>query len=47
MVGVFMTQLTSYPHIPFRDEAVITAMQSITESYRHKPRKVMGYPIID
>ncbi len=47
MVGVFMTQLTSYRHINFRDEAVITAMQAITESYRNKPRKVMGFSIVD
>ncbi len=47
MVGVFMTQLTSYRHINFRDEAVITAMQAITESFRNKAPKVMGFPILD
>ncbi len=43
MVGVFMTQLTTYRHISFRDDAVNIAIQAITDSYSNKPYKVMGY----
>lgn len=49
MVGVFMAQLTSYPHISFRDDAEITAILSVTESYAtnvNKPPHIQGYPVI-
>ena len=49
LVGVFMAQLTSYPHISFRDDAEITAMLSLSETYANnidKPPLIQGYPVI-
>jgi len=50
MVGVFMAQLTNYPHISFRDYAELTAMLAITESYANRPDMpplVSGYRVIE
>ncbi len=46
MIGIMMTQITSYSHLSVRQEVGVTAMQAITDSYSNKPYPVMGYPIL-
>ena len=43
MIGIMMTQITSYRHLSVRQELGVTAMQSIVESNSNKPYSVMGY----
>ena len=43
MIGIMMTQITSYGHLTVRQDFGVTAMQSIIES--NAP--VIGYPILD
>ena len=43
MIGIMMTQITSYSHLTVRQDMGVTAMQSIIES--NAP--LMGYPVLD
>ncbi len=43
MIGVFMTQITSYRHLNVRPLLGVTATQAIVESYQDQPPTVMGY----
>ena len=43
MIGIMMTQITSYRHLSVRQELGVTAMQSIIDS--NGP--LLGYPILD
>ena len=47
MVGIMMTQITSYSHLTVRQELGVTAMQAIIDSYSNKPFSVRGYPVLD
>lgn len=47
MIGIMMTQITSYSHLNVRQDLGTTAMQSIIDSYSNKPYPVMGYPVLD
>ncbi len=47
MIGIMMTQITSYSHLTVRQELGVTAMQSIIDSYSNKPFAVRGYPVLD
>ncbi len=47
MIGIMMTQITSYSHLSVRQELGVTAMQSIIDSYSNKPYAVSPYRIID
>lgn len=46
MIGVLMTQITSYAHLNVRPDFSTVASQAIVESARHKPPKVMGYQVM-
>ena len=43
MIGIMMTQITSYSHLTVRQELGVTAMQSIIDSYSNKPYSVAPY----
>ncbi len=43
MIGIMMTQITSYRHLSVRQELGVTAMQSIIDSYSNKPYTVSPY----
>ena len=43
MIGIMMTQITSYSHLTVRQELGVTAMQAIIDSNSNKPYSVMGY----
>ena len=43
MIGIMMTQITSYSHLRVRQELGVTAMQAIIDSNSNKPFSVMGY----
>ena len=43
MIGVLMTQITSYSHLTFRKKLAVLATQAITESYRDRRAPVLGY----
>ena len=43
MIGIMMTQITSYSHLTVRQELGVTAMQAIIDSNSNKPFSVMGY----
>jgi CubicO group peptidase (beta-lactamase class C family) len=43
MIGIMMTQITSYSHLTVRQEVGVTAMQAIIDSNSNKPYSVMGY----
>ncbi len=43
MIGIMMTQITSYGHLTVRQELGVTAMQAIIDSNSNKPYSVMGY----
>ena len=45
MLGVLMTQITSYRHINMRVDFSTTASQAIIETHRHNPPTVMGYEV--
>ena len=47
MIGIMMTQITSYNHLTVRQELGVTAMQAIIDSYSNKPFSVRGYPVLD
>ena len=47
MLGIFMTQISSYRHINVRNDFGVTAMQSITDSYAARPYSVAPYPRLD
>ena len=47
MLGIFMTQISSYRHINVRNDFGVTAMQSITDSYAARPYSVSPYPRLD
>ncbi|MCG8413322.1 MAG: beta-lactamase family protein [Pseudomonadales bacterium] len=46
MIGIMMTQITSYRHLNVRQETAVTAMQAIIDSYSNKPYSVKGYEVI-
>jgi len=43
MIGIMMTQITSYSHLTVRQELGVTAMQAIIDSNSNKPYSIMGY----
>ena len=43
MIGVFMTQITSYSHLNVRPLLAVTVTQAIVDSYQGEPPTVMGY----
>lgn len=43
VIGVFMTQITSYSHLNVRPLLGVTVTQAIVESYQNQPPTVMGY----
>ena len=43
MIGIFMTQISSYRHLNVRQLLSVGATQAVTESWRHKPPSVIGY----
>lgn len=47
MIGIMMTQITSYRHMSVRQELGVTAMQSIIDSYSNKPFAVSPYRTLD
>ena len=47
MIGIMMTQITSYGHLRVRQELGVTAMQAIIDSNSNKPYSVMGYQPLD
>lgn len=47
MIGIMMTQITSYRHLNVRQDTGVTAMQAIIDSYSNKPYNVQGYPVLD
>ncbi len=47
MVGILMTQISSYRHINVRNDFGVTAMQSIIDSYAARPHTVAPYPRLD
>ena len=47
MIGIMMTQITSYSHLTVRQDVGVTAMQAIIDSYSNKPFAVRGYPVLD
>ena len=46
MLGIMMTQITSYNHINARQDIGVTAMQSIIDSHSNKPYAVSPYQIL-
>lgn len=47
MIGIMMTQITSYNHLNVRQELGVTAMQAITDSYSARPFVVAPYAKLD
>ena len=47
MIGIMMTQITSYSHLSARQDVGVTAMQSIIDSYSNGPYSVRGYQRLD
>lgn len=47
MIGIMMTQITSYRHLRVRQDLGVTAMQAITDSYSNKPYSVAPYAKLD
>jgi CubicO group peptidase (beta-lactamase class C family) len=47
MIGIMMTQISSYRHLTIRQKLAVMATQAITESYAHETPPVMGYPVKD
>jgi CubicO group peptidase (beta-lactamase class C family) len=43
MIGIMMTQITSYSHLRVRQDLGVVAMQAIIDSNSNKPFPVMGY----
>jgi len=46
MIGIMMTQITSYSHLSVRQDVGVTAMQAIIDSYSNKPYPVAPYRTI-
>ena len=47
MIGIMMTQITSYRHLTVRQDVGVTAMQAIIDSYSNKPYAVAPYARLD
>jgi len=47
MIGIMMTQITSYSHFSARQDVAVTAMQSIIDSYSSGSQSVRGYKTLD
>ena len=47
MIGIMMTQITSYRHLTVRQDVGVTAMQAISDSYSNKPYSVAPYARLD
>ena len=47
MIGIMMTQITSYRHLTVRQDVGVTAMQAIIDSYSNKPYSVAPYARLD
>jgi CubicO group peptidase (beta-lactamase class C family) len=47
MIGIMMTQITTYRHLTVRQDVGVTAMQAIIDSYSNKPYSVAPYRTID
>jgi hypothetical protein len=47
MVGIMMTQITTYRHLTVRQDVGVSAMQAIIDSYSNKPYSVAPYTAID
>lgn len=47
MIGIMMTQISSYRHLTVRQDVGVTAMQSIIDSYSNKPYTVSPYQTVD
>ena len=47
LIGIMMTQITSYSHLTVRQDVGVTAMQSIIDGYSNKPYAVKPYQRID
>jgi CubicO group peptidase (beta-lactamase class C family) len=47
MIGIMLTQITSYRHINARQDLGVTAMQSIINSYSNQPLSISPYQKID
>ena len=47
MIGIMMTQITSYRHLTVRQDVGVTAMQAIIDSYSNKPYSVAPYAKLD
>lgn len=43
MIGIMLTQITSYSHLRVRQELGVTAMQAIIDSSSNKPYPIHGY----
>lgn len=46
MIGIMMTQITSYRHLNVRQDTAVTAMQAIIDSYSNGSQSVRGYEVI-
>ncbi len=47
MIGIMMTQISSYSHLNVRQDVGVTAVQSIVDSYSNKPYSVQGYSVLN
>ena len=47
MIGIMMTQITSYSHLNARQDVGVTAVQAITDSYSSGAHSVAPYPVLD
>ena len=47
MLGIMMTQITSYSHLNVRQDVGVTAVQSILDSYSAGAHAVAPYPVLD
>lgn len=47
MVGIMMTQISSYSHLNVRQDVGVTAVQAIVDSYSNKPQSVRGYSVLN
>ena len=47
MVGIMMTQISSYSHLNVRQDVGVTAVQAIVDSYSNKPQSVRGYSALN
>lgn len=43
MVGILMTQISSYSHLNVRQDVGVTAVQAIVDSYSNSPYPIQGY----